>query len=240
MGVFSRFTDIINANINSALDKAENPEKIVRLIIQEMEETLVEIRSNTAGYLADKKDLERKQKALSRQAAHWQSKAELALSKDREDLARAALVEKQGLDVDINQLNADIAKLDEILATLQEDSARLQGKMAEAKAKQQTINTRQNAAVTRLKAREQTHRTDIDKAIERFDAIDRKIDEIESQIEAYDMTADSANNANLLSAQFRKMEQDEKVEAALATLKQKISNGQDKVEVEAPKQVANG
>lgn len=236
MGVFSRFTDIVNANINAALDKAENPEKIVRLIIQEMEETLVEIRANTAGYLADKKELERKSKSLTRQSAHWSGKAELALSKGREDLARAALVEKQGFDEQVKQLNADVEKLDEILATLQEDSARLQQKMAEAKARQQAMNTRQAAAVTRLKVREQTHRMDIDRAIEKFDAVERKIEALESQVEAYDMT--SGKSADLLSAEFRKMEHEEKVDAALAELKQKMAQNQD--DVAEQKKVANG
>lgn len=236
MGVFSRFTDIVNANINSALDRAEDPEKIVRLIIGEMEEALVEIRANTAGYLADKKDLERKSKALTRQANEWNSKAELALTKGREDLARAALVEKQSAQEQAAQINSDIEKLDEILATLQEDSARLQQKMSEAKAKQQAINTRQNAVVTRLKVREQSHRADIDRAIERFDAVERKIDELESQIEAYDMTSNK-DSASLLSAEFRKMENDEKIDAALAALKKKIAKGQDVVE---EKQVVNG
>ena len=224
MGVFSRFTDIVNANINAALDKAEDPEKIVRLIIGEMEETLVEIRANAAGYLADKKNLERKCKALTRQSAEWQSKAEMALSKGREDLARAALVEQQGYDEDATQLQSDIAKLDEILATLQEDAARLQQKLNDAKARQAAMNTRQAAAVTRLKVVQKTHSDDIDKAIAKFDSYERKIDDLEAQIEAYDMTG-----SNLVTAEFRKMEADEKVENALASLKasmtKKVANG---------------
>ncbi len=232
MGVFSRFSDIVNANINAALDRAEDPEKIVRLIIQEMEETLVEIRTNTAGYLADKKELERKASALSRESAGWGAKAELALTKAREDLARAALVEKQQADEQIAQLKGDIEKLNEILETLQQDSARLQQKMAEAKARQQAMNTRQAAVVTRLKAKEQTHRLDIDRAIERFEAVERKIDELESQVEAYDMTSNASGN--LLTAEFRKMESDEKVDSALAELKQKMAQQAEQ------KQVVNG
>lgn len=234
MGVFSRFSDIVNANINAALDRAENPEKIVRLIIQEMEETLVEIRTNTAGYLADKKDLERKLSRYSRESAQWANKAELALTKDREDLARAALVEKQQADEKVAELKADVEKLDEILEALQADSGRLQQKMAEAKAKQKAMDTRQSAAVTRLKVKEQTHRLDIDRAIERFEAVERKIDHLESQVEAYDMT--SSAEGNLLTAEFRKMESDEKVESALAQLKQKMAQNQPEAE---QKQVAN-
>lgn len=220
MGVFSRFTDIVNANINSALDRAEDPEKIVRLIVTEMEETLVEIRANTAGYLADKKTFERKLNKLQQQSAHWQGKAELALNKDREDLARAALTEKQKADEQMTQVESDIAKLDEILTALQEDSARLNEKMADAKAKQNAMTMRQNCAVTRLKVREQAHRSDIDDAIARFDSFESKIDDLEAQVEAYDTT-----NVTLLSAEFRKLETNNKVDDELEALKKKVANG---------------
>lgn len=220
MGVFSRFTDIVNANINSALDRAEDPQKVVRLIITEMEETLVEIRANTAGYLADKKALERKSAALSKQSQQWGAKAELALTKEREDLARAALVEKQAADADAEQINADMEKINEILTALQQDSARLNEKLADAKARQNAMNIRQTSAVTRLKVRQQTHSDDIDKAILRFESYESKIDELEAQVEAYDVT-----NVTLLSQEFRKMEADSKVEGELAELKLKVANG---------------
>ena len=224
MGVFSRFTDIVNANINSALDRAEDPEKIVRLIVTEMEETLVEIRANTAGYLADKKSYERKLAKLQEQSSHWQGKAELALNKEREDLARAALVEKQKSDEQVTQVQADIAKLDEILVTLQEDSARLNEKMTDAKAKQNAMVMRQNCAVTRLKVREQAHRHDIDDAIARFDSYESKIDDLEAQIEAYDTT-----NVTSLNAEFRKLETDNSVDDELNALKKKVASAPVKV-----------
>ncbi len=219
MGVFTRFTDIVNANINAALERAEDPEKVVRLIIQEMEETLVDVRSSVAGYLADKKTLERKVSDNSRQAADWGYKAELALNKDREDLARAALLEQQRINEDIEQLTADIAKLDEILQTLQADSARLQEKLAEAKARQKAMHVRQTSAVTQLKVRQQTHSTEIDRAIERFSGFERKIDELEAQVEAYDLTSDK-----LLSQQFREMEVNTKADDALNQLKQTMKD----------------
>lgn len=220
MGVFSRFSDIVNANINSALDSAEDPQKIVRLIITEMEETLVEIRSSTAGYLADKKQLDRQLSQLNKQAQQWSDKAELALSKDREDLARAALVEKQSIDEQIVQANADVEKLDKILAALQQDSARLNEKMAEAKAKQKSLEVRKSSVVTRLKVRQQTHSCEIDNAIEKFERYERKIDDLESQVEAYDVT-----NVTLLSEQFRQMENDSKIDDAMVALKKKVANG---------------
>ncbi|MFT5163126.1 MAG: phage shock protein A [Alteromonadaceae bacterium] len=220
MGVFSRFTDIVNANINAALDRAEDPEKVVRLLIQQMEETLVDVRSDSAGYLADKKTLERKAADFSRQSAQWGDKAELALAKDREDLARAALVEKYRFYADLEQLTSEIAKLNEILATLQQDCARLQEKLSEAKARQKAMNLRQTSAVTRLNVVQQIHRTDIDQAIERFDHYERRIDELEAQVEAYDLTS-----GKRLTQQFVKIEIDSKVENALVELKKKVANG---------------
>jgi phage shock protein A len=222
MGVFSRFTDIVNANINAALDKAEDPEKIVRLIITEMEETLVEIRTSTAGYLADKKALERKCSKLQAKSDKWGQKAELALTKEREDLARAALIEKQNADAQLVQNQSDIEKLNEILAQLQQDSARLNEKMADAKARQKALYLRQQSVETRLKVREQTHNDDIDNAIMRFERFEGKIDELEAQIEAYDHTA-TGGGAALLTQEFEKMESESKVDNELEALKAKLA-----------------
>lgn len=223
MGVFSRFTDIVNANINAALDKAEDPEKIVRLIITEMEETLVEIRTSTAGYLADKKALERKVSKLQNKSNKWGEKAELALTKDREDLARAALVEKQNADSQLVQFESDIEKINEILAQLQQDAARLNEKMADAKARQKALLMRQQSVATRLKVREQTHRDDIEDAIMRFERFEGKIDELEAQIESYDHVNSTNGSAALLTQEFQKMESDSKVDDELAALKAKLT-----------------
>src|SRR5690606_24121323 len=118
MGIFSRLSDIINANINSLLDKAEDPEKMIRMVIQEMEETLVEVRSTTAKILADKKELVRRNEKLARQVDDWQQKAELALSRGREDLAKAALLEKSTVNEVIAVVQGDMDKLDESLDKL--------------------------------------------------------------------------------------------------------------------------
>ena len=142
MGIFTRFSDIVNSNINAILDKAEDPEKIVRLMIQEMEDTLVEVRSAAARSIADKKDLNRKLEALDREKNDWDAKAELAMRKGREDLAKAALVEKSRVAQAIDVLKEDYVAVDEGLTKLNEDIARLEAKLEDAKARQKALLAR--------------------------------------------------------------------------------------------------
>ncbi|MBY0431828.1 MAG: PspA/IM30 family protein, partial [Rhodospirillales bacterium] len=128
MGIFSRLTDIINSNLNAILDRAEEPEKLIRLIIQEMEDTLVEVRSSAVKTIAERKDAERKVARLKAERDDWQAKAELALSKDREDLARGALVAKAKLSEHIAELDRHLLALDEGLQHSNEDISKLQAK----------------------------------------------------------------------------------------------------------------
>ena len=136
MGIFSRFSDIVNSNINAILDKAEDPEKIVRLMIQEMEDTLVEVRSAAARSIADKKSLNRKLEALEKDVADWEAKAELALSKKREDLAKAALVEKNNAAAAAEATRDEYQMVEGGLSKLNEDIARLEAKLQDAKTRQ--------------------------------------------------------------------------------------------------------
>jgi len=220
MGMFSRFTDIINANINAMLDKAEEPEKMIKLIINEMEETLVEVRSAAAKYIAEKKTVMRNIREMERRVENWHTKAELALNKGREDLAKSALVEKQNCTQKLTDFNAELAQIDEYLTAVQHDNQRLQDKLTEAKRKQEACLIRQQSAEVRLKVREKAVIHNIDEAINKFERYQQKIDRVEAEIEAYDMTSSKD-----LDSQFRALENDENIEQELEQLKQKVANG---------------
>jgi phage shock protein A len=220
MGIFSRFTDIINSNINNLLDKAEDPAKMVRLIIQEMEDTLVEVRSSSAKILADKKELTRQVSRLEQDAEQWQEKAELALNKDREDLARAALMEKKKSSESAQALVDELIHTDEHLSKLQDEISQLQDKLSDAKARQKAIVIREKSASSRLKVKENLHSTRVNDALNRFDHYERKVDDIEAAVESYDLGSKS------LADEIAGLASDEKVDDELAQLKAKMKNKQ--------------
>ena len=222
MGIFSRFTDIINSNINAILDKAEDPEKMVRLIIQEMEETLVEVRTQSAKLIADRKELNRRIERLQREAQDWESKAEIALSKEREDLARAALKEKQGAEEAMVQIEADLEVIDHNLEKLSGDIAQLQQKLSDAKARQKALIVRGKTAQSRMGVKRQIHDVNIEEAMSRFDRYERRIDDLEGEIEAYDLGQRS------LADEIDELETDEKVDEELERLKARLDGVADK------------
>jgi phage shock protein A len=220
MGMFSRFTDIVNANLNSMLDKAEDPEKMIKLIIQEMEETLVEVRSTAAKHIAEKKTLLRQIKGAEKNITNWQGKAETALSKNREDLAKSALVEKHKCQTQIEELQNELTDLEQFLTAVQNDAQSLQEKLAEAKRRQDAYVLRQQSAQVRLKVREKAAVYNIEDAINKFERYQQKIDEVEAQVEAYDMTSNQD-----LSSQISALESDETIEQELAEMKKQVANG---------------
>jgi phage shock protein A len=187
MGIFSRFTDIINSNLNAILDKAEEPEKIVRLMIQEMEDTLVEVRSAAARAIADKKEISRKLGSLEREAEDWEKKAELALDKNREDLAKAALAERAHILKSADTLRVQQTAVADGLEKLNADIGSLEAKLADAKSRQQAIIARHHAASKRLEVRRRLHDYRIDDALIRFEQFERRMDDIEGHVEAYDL-----------------------------------------------------
>ena len=227
MGIFTRFSDIVNSNINAILDKAEDPEKIVRLMIQEMEDTLVGVRSAAARSIADKKDLNRKLETLDTEVRDWDDKAELAMRKGREDLAKAALVEKSRAQAAVDAIKADYVAVDDGLAKLNEDIARLEAKLADAKARQKALLARHKTANSRLAARRKIHDYKIDDAMVRFEQYTRRIDDVEGRIEAYDLGLPKD-----LNHQFASLEAEESVQKELDELKRRIS-GNHKQAVEA-------
>ncbi len=218
MGIFTRFSDIVNSNINAILDKAEDPEKIVRLMIQEMEDTLVEVRTAAARSIADKKDLNRRIESLDRDLNDWDMRAELALRKGREDLAKAALVEKSRVAAGVDVLKQDYFAVDEGLAKLNEDIARLESKLADAKARQKSLLARHKTASSRLAARKKIYDYKIDDAMLRFEQYTRRIDDVEGRVEAYDLGLPKD-----LNHEFASLEAEELVKEEFDALKRRVA-----------------
>ena len=218
MGIFSRFTDIVNSNINSILDKAEDPEKMVRLIIQEMEDTLVEVRSASAKTLASKKDISLQITKMQRESKDWKAKAELAISKDREDLARAALQEKKKCDEHATALASELKIVEEQITKLQSEVGQLQDKLADAKTRQKAILLRQKTVSSRLEVKKTLDNGQVDAAMGRFEQYERKIDDLESQVDAYDL------GNKTLADEFAELESDDEIDDELAALKKKMQS----------------
>lgn len=217
MGIFSRLGDIINSNLNAMLDRAEEPEKIVRLIIQEMEDTLVEVRSAAARAIAEKKELARRIEHLEAAQADWQRKAELAIEKGREDLAKGALLAKSEAAATVALMQKEMGLIDDTLAKTNDDLARLDAKLAEAKAKQKSFEVRHNAARDQFRIRTQLHDGRIDDAMTRYEQIERKLDRMEGQVEAFDL-----GKRKSLHEEFAELEAETAISAELEALKARM------------------
>lgn len=216
MGIFSRMTDIINSNINAMLDQAEEPEKMVRLIIQEMEDTLVEVRSSSVRVIADRKAAARRLDQVKEEADRWDAKARLAINKEREDLARAALLEKGAIEEEVAVVEAELEATDEHIAQLNLEVAQLQQKLDDARAKQKALAMRSKTVESRIKVKRQIQREAVDDAFQRFDRFERRMDTLESQLEAMDIGRDVPPD---LAAQINALEDNEKINDELARLK---------------------
>ena len=184
MGIFSRTLDIMAANFTELLDRAEDPAKMIRMIILEMEETLVEVRASAARTIADQKEMHRHTVKLDRLQADWAEKAQLALSKDREDLARAALVEKRKAGDMAQQLKDEIAVLDDSLRAYEADIEKLQNRLREARSRQSQIAARLESAENRVKLRTLLTSERVDEALARFDQLERRVDDAEGRAAA--------------------------------------------------------
>ncbi|CAN5120469.1 phage shock protein PspA [soil metagenome] len=220
MSIFSRTRDIIASNVTDLLDKAEDPVKMIRMIILEMEETLVEVRASAARTIADQKEMRRHITRLEGLQDSWLEKAQLALSKDREDLAKAALVEKQKAADMANQLKSEITVLDDSLAAAEEDIVKLQAKLNEARARQNSLATRMESAQNRLKMREMVQGERMRDAFSRFDMIERRVDMAEGRADAAGLGI-----AKTLEEEIAELRSNDQVEAELAAMKAAQKSG---------------
>ena len=223
MGIFSRTRDIIAANVTDLLDRAEDPAKMIRMIILEMEETLVEVRASAARTIADQKEMRRHISKLEKLQDNWTEKAELALSKGRDDLAKAALVEKQKARDMADQLDVEIGVLDDTLRAAEGDIAKLQAKLREARTRQNAIVTRLESAHNRLKMREIYAGPKIDEAFSRFDMLERRADLAEGRADAAGFGAAPKS----LEEEISELRSSDKVEAELAAMKAKAAGQQE-------------
>lgn len=215
MGIFSRFTDIINSNINALLDQAEDPKKMIRLIIQEMEETLVEVRSSCARIIADKKETARRAQRLQDEAVEWEKKARLAISKNREDLARAAISEKNAVVEEAALVSSELEALDIHLETLNDEVSQLQAKLDDARAKQKTLLLRANTAKSRYQVKRQIYKGG-DDAFTKFETFERRMDELEGHVESMDVGRKS------LSTEIDQLAENDKINEELERIKKEM------------------
>ncbi len=216
MSIFSRLSDIINSNLSALLDKAENPEKMIRMMIQEMEETLVEVRSSTAKVIAEKKSVTRRIEQLQKQAGDWQHKAELAMSKDREDLAKAALLEKAAIQNTIDIMEEELNKLDQTVDKLGSEIEQLQAKLSDARSRQKTIVMRSNAAQSRVDVNRKLHDHSIDNAMNKFEYYEKKIDLMEGQVDSMNLQQRGLHD------EFEELVNDDRIDQELQQLKEKF------------------
>lgn len=224
MGIFSRTRDIIAANVTELLDKAEDPAKMIRMIILEMEETLVEVRASAARTIADQKEMKRHVGKLEQLQADWTEKAELALSKDREDLARAALLEKKKAADMADQLNVEIAVLDDALRASEQDIAKLQAKLREARMRQNNIMSRLESAENRVKLRTMYNGDKVREAFSRFDLLERRVDMAEGRADALGMAEDERKvlGQRNLDDEFAALASSDKVDEELEAMKRAL------------------
>ncbi|MFQ2112849.1 phage shock protein PspA [Aeromonas veronii] len=223
MSIFSRLADIINSNLTALLDKAEDPQKMVRLIIQEMEDELVKERSNLARFLASQKEIGRQVARHQERVDEWQAKAELALTKGREDLARAALIEKKKQTELSETLYREQQAVDSGIEKLGEEIRQLEAKLEDARARQKAMAIRTEAASSRINVQSQVARGESQAVVSKFERMERRIDEMEAR-------ADLGQSDKALAQQFAELEVDDQISRELEAMRQKLGQGDSKSE----------
>lgn len=220
MGIFSRFRDIIHSNINAMLDKAEEPEKLIRLMIQEMEETLVELKADCARTMAQAAKIAREHDVMADRAVRWGQKAELAVDRGREDLAREALLEKRDLEARSDVLAGELAAMEGMIEACREDIGTLEEKLVSAKERQRTLLARHMRATGKKRMREDVSRVDSSDALRRFEEFENRIERLEAEAElAGTVSSRRPADDESLDARFDRLAADEDVERELARIK---------------------
>jgi len=220
MGIFTRFRDIVNANINAMLDKAEDPEKMLKMMIREMEDTLVEIKSACAGVMAAGKKIERELEGTRSRAGFWEERASLAVTKGRDDLARDALVEKRRYTEKGEVLERELKEHQVLVGQYQDDMVQLERKLGSAREKQRTLIQRHIHAQRQREAREEIRRIDNAEAIYKFE-------EFENRIERMEAEADLVNygREETFEQELNALIVDEDIEKELRKIKSSLSKG---------------
>ena len=208
MSIFSRTRDIFAANITEMLDRSEDPAKMIRMVILEMEETLVDVRASAARCIADGKEMRRALSRLDELQKNWTEKAELALSKEREDLAKAALMERQKATDMAESLRGEMDQIEQVLRGYEVDIAKLQAKLREARARQNAIAARFESAVTRARTNEVMHGSRTLDAFAKFEVLERRADFAEGRAEALGITSleDEIHELKAVEAVDRELE----------------------------------
>ena len=215
MGIFNRVTDIVQANIVSILDKAEDPEKLLNLMLSEMQDALTECRITTAALLCEEKTLKRQIENKNNNLVYWQDKAELAIERGRDDLAKSALLEKQIICNTVVAKQLQLETLQQSITKMTADCQRLQQRIAEAKAKQTQLVQRHNIVAARGQINSQLQSEKVAHALSRFEKVEQRVEGIEAQVEAYELT----DSENTIAAQIDALVKNEQVDAELARLK---------------------
>jgi phage shock protein A len=218
MGIFTRFSDIISSNINAILDKAEDPEKLIRLMIREMEDTLVEIKAACAGAMASSKKVQRQLDTLHDRIHYWEEKAELAIKKGRDNLAREALVEKRRYTRRMDGLESEIAEHNLLIEQYQDDIRQLEDKLKSARDKQRMLVQRHIHANRKKQAQEEIRRVDSSEAMMKFDELENRIERMEAEADLVNFGKGTA-----LEAEFDTLGVDEEIENELQALKTPVS-----------------
>ncbi|MDF7823770.1 phage shock protein PspA [Pontiellaceae bacterium B12227] len=214
MGIFTRFRDIVNSNIGAMLDKAEDPEKMIKMMIREMEDTLIELKSSCAGVIANCKKLERRKNEIADQLTLWSKRAELAVNKGRDDLAREALLEKRRLTEQVDALGNELRELVDLIDQYKHDISELENKLNSAREKKRTLVERHKHANGKKRAQQGIRKYNSSNSFERFEKMESRIDQMEAEADLINPKGKPS-----IEEEFSQLTTDDELEKELAELK---------------------